>query len=410
MCTTLIEMWLRALKCTVYTVVLIGCAIPLLADEPYYFVSCGPTRTIRQYDVDGTYLRDLVPNGPDAPNAPQYMAVGPDGHLYVAAWFGHDIRKYDLETGEFLGVVASGPDIVNPAYLCFHKNGELIVSSNMASRVLRIDPETGDVLGDLVEPGHFNGPHVVLFDDHGHILVSDSRGNKIVRFDAEDGSYIDDLVTDGLNQPLGMAFTYEEPKRSRILVGNWNSGIVRAYGVETGELLRTLLQDPAGRNPDGLVYHTDGSLLVCNWGSNQVRRYNGLTGEFIEVFGGDGDGMRGPNYALYVDPDQPRLWIQGACRKGGERDAVFTVTNATPGGNLALLYAGSRGRFEAPGYTVCPGMTIDLGTQGFRVIAVVKADSNGEFSMARTIPASMCSGFLQVVDLARCAASEAQQL
>src|SRR5262249_22828479 len=36
-------------------------------------------------------------------SGPEYLAIGPDGHVYVAAIFNNSVQKYDANSGTFLG-------------------------------------------------------------------------------------------------------------------------------------------------------------------------------------------------------------------------------------------------------------------------------------------------------------------
>ncbi len=52
-------------------------------------------------------------------NNPQDVAFGPDGNLYVSSFFTHDVKRYDGQTGAFMGNFTSGGGLSNPTFLIF---------------------------------------------------------------------------------------------------------------------------------------------------------------------------------------------------------------------------------------------------------------------------------------------------
>jgi hypothetical protein len=87
----------------------------------------------------------------------------------------------------------------------------------------------------------------------------------------------------------------------------------------------------------------------------------------------------------------------------------LSISNATPGGNIALALSGSLGSFVIPGSFVCSGTVLGLGGTP-ALVAVFSADNNGNASLSRNLPPSVCGRYIQVVDLSSCTPSNVAQL
>jgi hypothetical protein len=81
--------------------------------------------------------------------------------------------------------------------------------------------------------------------------------------------------------------------------------------------------------------------------------------------------------------------------------ATVTITNATPGGMVALVY-GPAGSFTVPGGP-CGGLLLDVSSP--TLAGVFAADSSGVVTLSRTLPPGACGLTLQAVDASTCQVS-----
>lgn len=95
----------------------------------------------------------------------------------------------------------------------------------------------------------------------------------------------------------------------------------------------------------------------------------------------------------------PVLAVAGSC----PGVATMSVTGATPGGTVIVLY-GAAGSATKPGGT-CAGTSVAISQP--RVAFSLSADAGGAAGRALNLPPSACGRTVQAVDVASCAASNA---
>ncbi len=393
------------------TVVVLATTLPLtqnvLADDPYYLVCSGQTSSVLKYDVDGNFLGDFIPSGTAGLQYPNGMAIGPDGVLYLSGYSDATIYRFNLETGDYLGNdLNTGTEFGNVGHLRMRANGELIASSLSNNKVLRYDVEADEFLGSLIVPNP--SPHGLLISDDDEVLVASWFGNRVSRYDENTGSFIE-VATQGSAPHTMMQWSPATPDQSKFLtlVGD---GTVREYDTASGDLLRILINPPFGqRGSEGLGVSIDNTIFWCFVQRNEIREYDATTGEEIRVFADANSGCVSPVMMILVEPDRPRLWVDSDCDGVGGK-AKIRWTNATPNGNVALLYGEKRGTMSVPNQFVCPGVQLGLGAQGIRIAFLGKTGDTGERTLITNIPAKYCGGFVQLVDIARCTTSETRKL
>jgi hypothetical protein len=95
--------------------------------------------------------------------------------------------------------------------------------------------------------------------------------------------------------------------------------------------------------------------------------------------------------------DVPMLTVTGTC----PGTLTIDVTNAEPGGNVAIVFARSTGSVSIPGGFPCAGTLLGLdGTA--QLVATIQANALGVASISRNVPGVACSGVIQALDVANC--------
>jgi DNA-binding beta-propeller fold protein YncE len=181
------------------------------SDGNLYVASRG-TDNILRYGKDGEFLGVFASTGLDAPVG---ITFGPDGNLYVASRATDEIRRYDGQTGDSLGVFASGATLDGPFELRFRDDGKLYVSNYWGSTISMFDAQTGESLGYLVEeqpPGILDLAAGFDFGSDGNVYVGDEAYAHIARFDGTTGEFIDVFSDDlDIGHVTFMQFVVPEP-------------------------------------------------------------------------------------------------------------------------------------------------------------------------------------------------------
>ncbi len=90
---------------------------------------------------------------------------------------------------------------------------------------------------------------------------------------------------------------------------------------------------------------------------------------------------------------------------GGEIEVRWFQATPDQRARIALLYAKRTGNFIIPNGNPCSGTSLQLGQLGLQVAYVGSAGQFGAGRLKRTVPRTVCGGYLQLVDITRCATS-----
>lgn len=260
---------------------------PTAAPVPVVLVS---SRTaIHRFTADGERLSDLVPAEGRRVAFAQQMAVGPDGHLYVASYF-RGVDAFTLE-GEHVRTVSTDPALQKPGWVRF--DGDvLVVSWTESGRITRHAVLDGDrPLPDLVRrrDGPLARPHAWLRRPDGTILVCEL--DRLSLFDA-DGEHQRDVRT-GLGRVLGLARLDEHS----LLVTHF-FGPPQVLDERSEELV-PFTTGRVGRGGDGALVWGERVLLSYNE-TREVLEY-GRDGRFVRVFADAEDGLDRANGLLRIE-------------------------------------------------------------------------------------------------------------
>lgn len=118
-----------------------------LADE-----SVPRNATITKYDPGtGSKIAQAVDLGPGYINNPFYFTFGSDNNIYVSRYAYNDIVKFDGQTGASLGVFASGSGLMQPMGIQQGPDGNIYVVSQSTKSVFLFDGSTGAFISKIVD-------------------------------------------------------------------------------------------------------------------------------------------------------------------------------------------------------------------------------------------------------------------
>ncbi len=98
-----------------------------------------------------------------------------------------------------------------------------------------------------------------------------------------------------------------------------------------------------------------------------------------------------------------QLVVESTCPSGGPIQVSWS--NATPGGQVALLFARIAGSFAIPNGRPCAGTVLGLGPNQLQIAFQGSAGPEGSRTLNSNAGAGACGGHLQLLDLATCRTS-----
>jgi len=232
-------------------------------------------------------------------------------NLLVTSQTDHTVREYDVTTGAFVRVAASG--LGDPLGLVIGLDGNLLVSDGQANQVKRYDGATGAFI-DVFASTNLAGPTGMTIHQ-GVLYVTNSNSPQgVQKFDAATGVNIGSFVPSLANpSPRDVKVN---PANNRLYVLYYNAATVETFDLSTMASFGLLM--PAGNplgsgglfTPSAMAFGPDGNLYISGgtFGGNLgVRRYNPTTGAFIDFFANTGSDLLvpigitfGPDNNLYV--------------------------------------------------------------------------------------------------------------
>jgi sugar lactone lactonase YvrE len=313
----------------------------------------------------------------------QGMIFSPDGNLLVASRNSAQVREYDGETGDFIGVFIEGPELQEPFGLHYGPDGLLYVTDRTVSQVLRYNAASGafvDVFAEfpegafpidllftppasesfVLEPDAPVGSEVTLRVtieglEHGgarllpaggayapgtsvEILVRPVSSGAFVGFagdiddaviEAGDGDDVIATVVMTADREVTVTFT------AAMFVSSFNNDVLYRVHPDTGEILEELR---AGLTPLGIALDPNGDILIANRIANVVQRYRFEINN-TEAFAA-GETLYSPRY-MTIGPNGNLFVVVSNDPNTQERDSEHVLEiNPTTGAIIGVFTQG----------------------------------------------------------------------
>ncbi|MCC6682484.1 MAG: hypothetical protein IT445_16410 [Phycisphaeraceae bacterium] len=137
---------------------------------------------VLRFDAAGNFLDVVAQEGVDFTGRPEALQLGPDGKLYMSVAFGDSgsdrIYRIDTDSGDvslFVDSTFTGGSLDDPRGLAFAPDGNLYIVDRNHDLVRRFDGDTGQYLGDLFAVSR---PQGLLWDqDNNRFIVTNDRTN-----------------------------------------------------------------------------------------------------------------------------------------------------------------------------------------------------------------------------------------
>jgi len=173
----------------------------LFIDATTLLVSSWADNNVVAFDVvRGTPIMTLIESGSGGLDGPIAMSRAKNGNLLIASHHTNQILEYEMDTGEFVGVLVEGDEIAGPMDFIYDWQGNLLVSSLTNSSVVAYAPDSS-FLGEFIArgSGSLAGAGGIARTLNGNLLIVSQDSHKVLEFDAMNGAPIDhDPTTPGI--------------------------------------------------------------------------------------------------------------------------------------------------------------------------------------------------------------------
>jgi WD40 repeat protein len=230
---------MKSLKNTI-TMITLCITVASIAQTRYY-ASNRLQNAVNIYEEDGTYIEEFIEMDSGGLSSPQDIILHPEGFLLVTGTDNTRIKKYDLETGAFLG-------------------------------------DWSDAAFELGRPSKMTiGPDDLLYVTQWGQTAPTA---KIVRFDLE-GNYLGPFTPIA---PTGLGHVWDDQGNFYLAIfgPNGNDGEVRKYNTD-GNFIEVFIDGTILQNPSYIWWDTNGDMLVQDFTAGKVLRYD-ASGNYIEDF------------------------------------------------------------------------------------------------------------------------------
>jgi sugar lactone lactonase YvrE len=212
------------------------------------------------------------------------VAVGPDGHLYVASLFGGEVVVLGVDLGEIVGRVGTDDGVSGPDDVTFGPDGSLYWTDMVVGEVGRRAPD-GAVTKQSVAPGAAS----IAFDAEGRLFVGlNWMGDGLLELDPELLAPPRPIVvaSEEAPYPLGFFNAFEFGPDGRLYGPLLLAGMVIGFDVDSCEAtsspwtacdIRVLASGFA--SPVAAKFSTNGVLHVLEADSGEVFTVDLETGD-----------------------------------------------------------------------------------------------------------------------------------
>ena len=235
-------------------------------------------KNVREFGANKGYL-----NYPQQGSGPWGIAVGQNGHIFVADYNKHQIHMYDKQRKYIrsFGQRGSGNgQLYNPIGIAVDHDNQLYIGNRNNNRIEVFESDGAFVR--QIGAGHLSAPYGVTVHNK-RVFVAEHRIHRISVFTL-DGQLIRTIGSQGsgpgqFNGPIAVTFAPDEDgdmyvlehNNSRIQVFNANGVYQRGFGK--GQL----------SNPMDIICTTDHHVLVADYSNSRVVIFNTM-GQLIHSF------------------------------------------------------------------------------------------------------------------------------
>ena len=248
---------------------------------------------------------------PQSDSLPHDLVIGPDGRVWITAFFYDQMWGLDPASGEYRRIdIDDDPEVIAQARaLEFAADGRLWIVNGGTNAVIRLDINTGEYEEFDVQMY----AHSLDLDTSGNVWVNDyfAKEERIAKVDAETGEVsiigvppANRPASEGIPLPYGLQVDSSDRLYSTQLAAN----TLVVYDTRSGdaELYEMPVENSGPRRP-GLA--PDGSLWIPEFNTGHITRFDPENGTFERV---DLGMATIGAYDIEVDQNSGVVWTTGS--------------------------------------------------------------------------------------------------
>ncbi|QDU59615.1 tRNA3(Ser)-specific nuclease WapA precursor [Planctomycetes bacterium Pan216] len=260
------------------------------------------TDSVSRFDIaTGAYTDLAVPVGFGGLNAPNGVAIGPDGYLYVNSADTDEVLRYDLTTGSALGSFGSNAGLSVPNGLAFDLGGEVYVADYQANQVIQLSGIDGSFVRSMTFP-ELSGPGGITLGPDGCLYVGGYASDNVLKLDPATGTAVP-FVTSGSGGLDGVAGLTFGPSGDLFVASSLNNRVLR-YDGASGHFVDVFAFGGGMGGPFGLAFGPDRHLYVANRSGNNVLKFDGRSGVHLATLDSGGT----INYPTFLTMSSDSEW------------------------------------------------------------------------------------------------------
>ena len=192
------------------------------------------------------------------------VALGPDGHLYVASVLGSNLTVVDAESGDILKEYGIEEGVIGPDDVAFASDGSFFWTSIMTGEVAGFNAAGEKVIAANLTPG----VNPITFSDDDRLFVSQCFfGTHLFEVDPK-GEAPARLIDDTLGPGCGLNGMDWGPD-GRLYGPRWFRGEVVSFDVDEGDMR---VEASGFVTPAAVKFNANGVLHVLDTGAGDVVR------------------------------------------------------------------------------------------------------------------------------------------
>ncbi|MCB0458033.1 MAG: hypothetical protein KDC91_09845, partial [Flavobacteriaceae bacterium] len=263
-----------------------------------YYASNRALNAINTYEVDGTFIEEFIAQNSGGLVSPQDIVLHPDGYLLVTGSENPQIKKYDLETGNYLGEWSDPSfNLGRPSKMTIGPDNLLYVTqwgmTAPTAKIVRFDLE-GTYLGPFTPIAPTGLGH--LWDDDGNFYLAvfgvNTNEGDIRKYDTN-GTFIEAFIDSSvLENPTYIWWG----DNNDMFVQDFTQGKVLHYDSD-GNYIEDYITGLL--NPEGFEFLPNGNLLIAERTGNQIREFDS-NGNLLGRWDNGGT-LASPNFIKALD-------------------------------------------------------------------------------------------------------------
>ena len=263
-----------------------------------YYASNRALNAINTYEENGTFIEEFIAQNSGGLSSPQDIVLHPEGFLLVTGTNNTQIKKYDLETGEYLGDWSdSSFDLGRPSKMSIGPDNLLYVTqwgvTAETAKIVRFDLD-GNYLGPFTPLAPTGLGHLWDADGNFYLAVFGVNTNEgdVRKYDTN-GNFVEAFIDSSILENPTYIWWGDN---NDMFVEDFTQGKVLHYD-SNGDYIEDYITGLL--SPEGYQFLPNGNLLIAERTGNQIREFD-TSGNLIGRWD-NGGVLNSPNFIKALD-------------------------------------------------------------------------------------------------------------